>query len=49
MWLSAEMQTANLSAEQLEAAKKAAGGDKMQLLFQEIKSCRKVRLCLQRR
>lgn len=32
----AEMQTANLSAEQLDAAKKAAGGDKMQLLIQEV-------------
>ena len=32
----AEMQTANLSAEQIEAAKKAAGGDKMQLLLQEV-------------
>ena len=31
----AEMQTANLSAEQIEAAKKVAGGDKMQLLLQE--------------
>jgi ABC-2 type transport system permease protein len=31
-----EMQTAKLPAEQLEAAKQAAGGDKMQLLIQEI-------------
>lgn len=32
----AEMQTANLSPEQIETAKKAAGGDKMQLLLQEV-------------
>ena len=32
----AEMQTANLSAEQLEAAKNVAGGDKMQVLIQEV-------------
>jgi ABC-2 type transport system permease protein len=32
----AEMQTSQLSAEQLEVAKKAAGGDKMQLIIQEI-------------
>ena len=32
----AEMQTANLSAEQLEAAKNLAGGDKMQVLIQEV-------------
>ncbi|WP_397446988.1 ABC transporter permease [Polaribacter sp. R77954] len=31
-----EMQTAKLPAEQLEAAKQAAGGDKMQLVIQEI-------------
>jgi len=31
-----EMQTAKLSAEQLEAAKQAAGMDKMQLIIQEI-------------
>lgn len=31
-----EMQTENISAEQLEAAKQAAGGDKMQLIVQEI-------------
>lgn len=32
----AEMQTANLSAEQLEAAKNVASGDKMQVLIQEV-------------
>ncbi|NVJ89452.1 MAG: ABC transporter permease [Flavobacteriaceae bacterium] len=32
----AELQTTNLSVEQLEAAKKAAEGDKMQLLLQEV-------------
>ena len=32
----AEMQTANLSAEQLETAKNVAGGDKMQVLIQEV-------------
>ena len=32
----AEMQTANLSAEQLEAAKNVAGGDKMQVLIKEV-------------
>jgi len=31
-----EMQTSKLPAEQLEAAKQAAGGDKMQLIIQEI-------------
>jgi ABC-2 type transport system permease protein len=31
-----EMQTENISAEQLEAAKQAAGADKMQLIVQEI-------------
>ena len=31
-----EMQTANLSAEQLEAAKQAAGANKMQLIIQEV-------------
>ncbi|UAM96702.1 ABC transporter permease [Polaribacter litorisediminis] len=31
-----EMQTSQLSAEQLEVAKKATGGDKMQLIVQEI-------------
>lgn len=31
-----EMQTSKLPAEQLEAAKQAAGGDKMQVLIQEI-------------
>jgi ABC-2 type transport system permease protein len=31
-----EMQTSKLPAEQLEAAKQAAGGDKMQLVIQEI-------------
>ncbi|MFY9243630.1 MAG: ABC transporter permease [Polaribacter sp.] len=31
-----EMQTSRLPAEQLEAAKQAAGGDKMQLIVQEI-------------
>lgn len=31
-----EMQTENISAEQLEAAKKAAGADKMQVIVQEI-------------
>jgi ABC-2 type transport system permease protein len=31
-----EMQTANLSAEQLEAAKQAAGVDKIQLIIQEV-------------
>ena len=31
-----EMQTSKLSAEQLEAAKEAASGDKMQLLIQEV-------------
>lgn len=31
-----EMQTSKLPAEQLEAAKQAAGGDKMQLIMQEV-------------
>jgi ABC-2 type transport system permease protein len=41
-----EMQTANLPAEQLEAAKQAAGGDKMQLIMQEVLRLPILKMCL---